>query len=133
MGLITESALLRALQSWVFRKTVAIEEILLEQQAFNAESCRFLKEIAEDLELNLEVALKEIQPDYVRDASSRTRFVVEAEITGRLEHPGIVAVYSMGTTSSGTPFYVMRFIRGDWWMSATRSSTPIIAGCCTGT
>ncbi len=198
MGLITESALLRAMQSWVFRKTVAIEEILLEQQAFNAESCRFLREIAEqylklngddaaaglaslsstgpvrrqlqeigdsdldvtlsrvdqlrrdadssgavpsplslstserfrvlrphakgglgvvsiaeDRELNREVALKEIQPDYVRDASSRTRFVVEAEITGRLEHPGIVPVYSMGTTSSGTPFYVMRFIRGD--------------------
>lgn len=202
MGLITESALLRALQSWVFRKSVGLEEILLEQQAFNVESCLFLKgiaeqylklngddaaaglaslsstgpvrrqlreigdsdldltlsrvdqlrsgnrsrvesvgdaqspvalptserfrvlrphargglgmiSIAEDRELGREVAMKEIQPEQAWDASSRSRFMLEAEITGRLEHPGIVPVYSMGTTTSGTPFYVMRFIRGD--------------------
>ena len=39
--------------------------------------------------------------------------MVEAEITGRLEHPGIVPVYGLGTYDDGRPFYAMRFIRGD--------------------
>ena len=36
-----------------------------------------------------------------------------AEITGKLEHPGIVPVYSLGKDAAGRPFYAMRFIRGD--------------------
>ena len=41
------------------------------------------------------------------------RFLLEAEITGALEHPGIVPVYSLGTYGDGRPFYAMRFIKGD--------------------
>ena len=69
--------------------------------------------VAQDTELNREVALKEIQPRYAHDASSRTRFLVEAEITGRLEHPGIVPVYGLGQYADGRPYYAMRFIQGD--------------------
>jgi serine/threonine protein kinase len=39
--------------------------------------------------------------------------VREAELTGRLEHPGIVPVYSLGRRDDGQPFYAMRFIQGD--------------------
>src|SRR5262249_26891849 len=49
--------------------------------------------VAEDLELHREVALKEIQPRHAGDAQSQTRFLLEAEITARLEHPGIVPVH----------------------------------------
>ncbi len=69
--------------------------------------------VAEDTELHREVALKEIQDRYSADPASRSRFMIEAEVTGRLEHPGIVPVYSLGQTGSGAPFYVMRFIKGD--------------------
>lgn len=69
--------------------------------------------VAEDLELHREVALKEIQNRYSDDASSRGRFVLEAEITGNLEHPGIVPVYGLGAYPDGRPFYAMRFIKGD--------------------
>jgi serine/threonine-protein kinase len=69
--------------------------------------------VAEDTELHREVALKEIQPKYAEDETSRHRFLVEAEVTGRLEHPSIVPVYSLGQFDDGRPFYVMRFIRGD--------------------
>ena len=31
----------------------------------------------------------------------------------RLEHPGIVPVYGLGTYGDGRPYYAMRFIRGD--------------------
>ena len=41
------------------------------------------------------------------------RFLMEAEITGRLEHPGIVPVYSLGQDNEGHPCYAMRFIRGE--------------------
>ena len=69
--------------------------------------------IAEDQELHREVALKQIQARYADDTNSRTRFVLEAEVTGALEHPGIVPVYGLGTYADGRPFYAMRFIHGD--------------------
>src|SRR5213079_1023023 len=47
------------------------------------------------------------------DADSRSRFLLEAEITGGLEHPGIVPVYGLGQYLDGRPYYAMRFIRGD--------------------
>jgi serine/threonine-protein kinase len=59
------------------------------------------------------VALKEIQERHAGNAESRGRFLLEAKVTGGLEHPGIVPVYSLGTYGDGRPFYVMRFIRGD--------------------
>ena len=69
--------------------------------------------VAKDEELNREVALKEIQAQYSGNLESRSRFRLEAEITGNLEHPGIVPVYGFGQYSDGRPFYAMRFIRGD--------------------
>jgi tetratricopeptide (TPR) repeat protein len=69
--------------------------------------------VAEDTELHREVALKEIQPAFAQNSPSRTRFLLEAEITGGLEHPGIVPVYGLGTYGDGRPYYAMRFIKGD--------------------
>jgi len=69
--------------------------------------------IALDGELNREVALKRLLDDHADEPSSRTRFVIEAEITGGLEHPGIVPVYGLGHYDDGRPYYAMRFIRGD--------------------
>ncbi len=69
--------------------------------------------VAFDLELHREVALKEIQERYADHDESRDRFVLEAEVTGGLEHPGIVPVYGLGRYRDGRPYYAMRFIRGD--------------------
>ena len=68
--------------------------------------------VALDSELHREVALKQILDQHADDAISRQRFVLEAEITGGLEHPGIVPVYGLGTYGGGRPYYAMRFIRG---------------------
>jgi hypothetical protein len=121
--------------------------------------------VALDNELHREVALKQILDHHADDPVSRQRFVMEAEITGGLEHPGIVPVYGLGTYAGGRPYYAMRFVRGDslkeaiarfhgspvgsavrtlrGWRcasscggsstSATPSSTPIPAACCTAT
>ncbi|MGO9471480.1 MAG: protein kinase domain-containing protein [Isosphaeraceae bacterium] len=69
--------------------------------------------VAQDTELHREVALKQIQDRHGDHAESRTRFLLEAEITGGLEHPGIVPVYGLGHYPDGRPFYAMRFIKGD--------------------
>ncbi|MCC6492336.1 MAG: protein kinase [Pirellulales bacterium] len=68
--------------------------------------------IARDEELNREIALKEILPAYADDQENRRRFIREAEITGALEHPGVVPVYSLGAYSDGRPYYAMRLIHG---------------------
>jgi serine/threonine-protein kinase len=68
--------------------------------------------VAMDSELHREVALKQIQPQHADDPTSRARFLIEAEVTGRLEHPGVVPVYGLGTNDQGRPFYAMRFVRG---------------------
>jgi WD40 repeat protein/serine/threonine protein kinase len=69
--------------------------------------------VALDQDLNREVALKEIQPKHADNAAARERFLLEAEITGALEHPGIVPVYALGQGPDGRPFYAMRFVKGD--------------------
>jgi serine/threonine-protein kinase len=69
--------------------------------------------VAMDEELNREVALKEIQASHADNPESRSRFLLEAEITGNLEHPGVVPVYGLGQYADGRPYYAMRFIRGD--------------------
>jgi WD40 repeat protein/tRNA A-37 threonylcarbamoyl transferase component Bud32 len=69
--------------------------------------------VARDEELGREVALKEIRPDMGDRTDLRGRFVLEAEINGGLEHPGIIPVYSLGTYDDGRPFYAMRFVEGD--------------------
>jgi serine/threonine protein kinase len=69
--------------------------------------------VAQDDELNRSVALKRIQEQHADNAESRRRFLREAEITGRLEHPGVVPVYGLGQDGDGRPCYAMRFIQGE--------------------
>jgi hypothetical protein len=57
--------------------------------------------VALDEELHREVALKQILDQHADDSVSRYRFLLEAEITGNLEHPGIVPVYGLGCYRDG--------------------------------
>lgn len=69
--------------------------------------------LARDESLQRDVALKRILPVHAHSQESRVRFVLEAEVTGGLEHPGIVPVYGLGYYEDGRPYYAMRFIKGD--------------------
>ncbi|MDF1566007.1 MAG: serine/threonine-protein kinase [Deltaproteobacteria bacterium] len=69
--------------------------------------------VALDLELDREVALKELSDRHARNPQLRDRFLLEAKITGGLEHPGIVPIYGLGTYRDGRPYYAMRLVRGD--------------------
>jgi serine/threonine protein kinase/tetratricopeptide (TPR) repeat protein len=76
--------------------------------------------IALDEELHREVALKEIKPQYAGNRNSQERFLLEGEITGSLEHPGIVPIYGMGRYNDGRPYYAMRFVHGESLEEAIR-------------
>ena len=69
--------------------------------------------VAEDSQMHREVALKFIHHRLVHDEDSRKDFQREAEITARLEHPGVVPLYAMGELDNGRLFYAMRFIHGE--------------------
>ena len=68
--------------------------------------------VAHDTEISRVVALKEIQPKFSDSRESRDRFLFEGQVTGQLEHPGIVPVYSLGSGDDGKPYYAMRLIHG---------------------
>src|SRR6185436_19129803 len=56
------------------------------------------------------VAVKELLRR--NDPSNEARFVREALITARLEHPGIVPVHEAGRWPNGAPYYVMKLVEG---------------------
>src|SRR5262249_37874543 len=64
---------------------------------------------ARDRRLHRIVAVKELLH---RDAAGEARFVREAFITARLEHPSIVPGYDAATNPEGAPFYVMKLVNG---------------------
>jgi len=82
--------------------------------------------VARDEELNRDVALKRIRPQHAHQLSSRRRFLTEAELTARLEHPGVVPVH--GLVRDGRRPAVLRHalhrrrdaVRGDRALSRSR-------------
>src|SRR5262249_19080190 len=56
------------------------------------------------------------------------RFLWEAEVTSRLNHPGIPAVHGAGRTDDGRPCYAMRYIRGETLQAAARAARDPAGG-----
>ena len=75
---------------------------------------------ARDHELHRDVAVKFLHEKIALNDQERKKFQQEAEITGRLDHPGVVPVYANGVAGKNQPFYVMRFIRGDTYDDAIK-------------
>ena len=67
--------------------------------------------LARDENLNRYVAVKEMTAETSAGDLALEHFRREAEVTGRLEHPGIVPIYQFGCDEkSGKAFYAMRFL-----------------------
>lgn len=67
---------------------------------------------ARDQHLGRDVAIKEMLPQRTPSAKRLHRFLLEAQVTGQLEHPSIVPIYALGVNPSGQPFYSMKLIGG---------------------
>ncbi|HEX2573320.1 MAG TPA: protein kinase, partial [Polyangia bacterium] len=62
-----------------------------------------------DRRLDRPVAIKQL---LTHDSQARARFVREALVSARLQHPAIVPVYEAGRWPDGEPFYAMKLISG---------------------
>ncbi|MBA3831155.1 MAG: protein kinase [Chthoniobacterales bacterium] len=66
--------------------------------------------IATEKPLQRPIALKKLlRPANKED---QERFIREARITGRLQHPSIVPVHELGADENGSPFYTMKLVQG---------------------
>lgn len=76
--------------------------------------------VAEEPLLSRQVAVKVLQERWADDPRACRDFLMEAEVTSRLEHPGIVPVHGLGCTTDGRPCYSMRFVQGETLRAAIR-------------
>lgn len=74
-----------------------------------------------DLRLQRTIALKVIRGQENTESSSRKtidectlhRFVREAQITGRLDHPGVVPIHELATDDENRLYFTMKFVEGE--------------------
>ncbi len=89
---------------------------------------------ARELDLDREVAVKTLLPEYAHDGGAEARFHAEARITARLPHLGVPPVYRLGKLADGRPFMAMKLIHGRtlaavlaarWQKPASRSTEDL--------
>src|SRR5262249_17480529 len=65
-----------------------------------------------DPELGRDLAVKVLLDKYQGQPEMIRRFLVEAQVGGQLQHPGIVPVYDLGLLVDRRPFFTMKLVRG---------------------
>lgn len=83
--------------------------------------------VAYDERIGREVALKRMLDAEPQD-DDLTRFVREAKVQGRLDHPAVVPVYDLATDEQGRPYFVMKRLRGKPLSTLLSAPTEDIAG-----
>src|SRR5580704_8971012 len=68
--------------------------------------------VARHLQLDLDVAVKFMAPEYASSADARSRFEREAKASAQLKSPNVVQVHDYGV-EDGTPFIVMELLDGE--------------------
>ncbi len=90
-----------------YRQAVAGRSYAIQAELAQGGAGRILR--ARDESLERPVALKELLE---HTPESEWRFMREALLTARLQHPSIVPVYDAGRWPSGEPFYAMKLVAG---------------------
>ncbi len=67
---------------------------------------------ARDLRLKRDVALKVIKSALFNNKEVRVRFEREAQLAGRIDHPGVVGVHDYGDLEDGSLYLVLELLRG---------------------
>jgi serine/threonine-protein kinase len=65
-----------------------------------------------DPELNRPLAIKVLRPELLGEPDAVRRFLEEAQVTGQLQHPGIVPLHAIGRLPDGRPYLVMKLVQG---------------------
>src|ERR1051326_4861605 len=74
------------------------------------------------------VALKTIPPAHLAAPSARARFLPEASVAGRLDHPNIVPIYEVGERDAFS-FFSMKLVEGITLQQLFPDGPPQISGC----
>ena len=69
-------------------------------------------DLAHDVELDRQVALKRLAENLARDKDLERRFLREARLAARLAHPNVVRVFDVGE-DDGRPFIAMEYVEGE--------------------
>jgi WD40 repeat protein/serine/threonine protein kinase len=80
-----------------------------------------------DPALGRELALKVIHPKFRSDLAVERRFIDEAQILGRLQHPGIVPIYNLGRLLDGRLFISMKLVQGQSLAQLLRQRSDVHA------
>jgi WD40 repeat protein/serine/threonine protein kinase len=67
---------------------------------------------AEDRKLGRKVAMKVMRLEVDASEDQRQRFIREATVLARLEHPNIVPIHELGRDAQGRLFYTMKLVHG---------------------
>lgn len=65
-----------------------------------------------DIDLGRDVAMKVLLDAHAGRAGMVQRFMEEAQITGQLQHPGVLPVYELGLDPQHRPFFTMKLVKG---------------------
>jgi serine/threonine protein kinase len=68
---------------------------------------------ARDTRLDRYVAIKILPEEFADNPTILGRFEREAKSLAALDHPNIIKIHDFGFTSSGSPFFVMEFVKGN--------------------
>jgi len=63
--------------------------------------------------IDLDVALKIMEPEVMSDKVLLHRFFNEAKAIGRVKHPSIVGIFDLGQAEDGSPFLVLELLDGE--------------------
>jgi serine/threonine-protein kinase len=67
---------------------------------------------ARDEPCDRSLAVKVLRRDVRDNPAAQARFLTEARLTARLQHPGVPPVHEIGRLDDGRPFFAMKLIRG---------------------
>ncbi len=74
-----------------------------------------------------EFAIKFLLPQVARTADAGRRFLLEAKVSARINHPNIIEIIDVGQAEDGALFLVMELLTGMPLDEAVRSSRPALA------
>jgi serine/threonine-protein kinase len=68
--------------------------------------------VCRDHALSRDLAVKILRQEHQGNPVAEQRFLEEAQITGQLQHPGVVPVHQVGRLRDRRPYFTMKLVRG---------------------
>jgi WD40 repeat protein/serine/threonine protein kinase len=81
--------------------------------------------LARDTQLGRLAALKVVHPELAQSADASERFLFEARVTARFNHPHIVTIYGVGQ-AGGLPYLTLEYLRGETLRERLRAESPVL-------